>query len=149
MSICPQALFPVSLTRFLMDKIRKTGIMKKVNKSRVCQNLSKYQGSILNLSTINGFERRIVSPSPFFYLPYRCICNYLAQCFCNTVGKLHKYIESNLKPLQDKSSCQKWLFGGFGGFLVVFLKLPKRLPIACNRVFNVSIPGGVYVVSFS
>ena len=48
-----------------MDKIRKTGIMEKVSKSWICQNLSKYQDRIVNLSTLNVFERRIVSPSPF------------------------------------------------------------------------------------
>jgi len=52
-----------------MDKIRKTGIMEKVSKSWICQNLSKYQDRIVNLSTLNVFERRIVSPSPFFYSP--------------------------------------------------------------------------------
>jgi integrase len=66
---CPQGSLRISLTRFLMDKIRKTSIMKKISKSRICQNLSKYRDRIFDLSTTNGFERRIVSPSPPFYKP--------------------------------------------------------------------------------
>ena len=58
-----------------MDKIRKTGIMKKVNKDQICQNLSKYQDRILCLSRRGVHNRRIVSPSPFFlnrYIAIRC-----------------------------------------------------------------------------
>ena len=96
-----------------MDKKRKTSIMKKVNKSQICQNLSKYQDRILESSRRSGIERRIVSPSPPFYLEYRNNCNNLPSEFCNSVGEISKSINSDMKPLQDKSSCQKWLFWWF------------------------------------
>ena len=56
-----------------MDKIRKTGIMKKVNKDQICQNLSKYQDRILCLSRRGVHNRRIVSPSP----PFKVTCRKL------------------------------------------------------------------------
>ena len=64
-----------------MDKIRKTGIMKKVSKSRICQNLSKYQDRIVNLSTLSVLERRIVSPSPPFDLASIVILPGVLKCF--------------------------------------------------------------------
>jgi|GEM_PF-5029421 len=85
-------------------------------KNRICQNLSKFEKEFVGYPTSIVVEGISISPSPFFYLAYRNTCNYLSQKCYNTVGKSYKFINGNMKPLQDTSSCQKWLFWWFWWF---------------------------------